>query len=193
MWVESYFIPCSLLWGEIREPITEPLCVLEDVGIHTSHVWVTFNGPVLNYCPMGPARQTPRPRGLQLLWSESILVFSVECICQSKMEMGHYLSINPVVSPSSTGNSVLHLPLLGTTLLGHCHEHIRPYTCKQTFSAEGLELFLLLNIWTYTYKLLNTLFQNYSLSYLISQKPLISPRLSDFSLSRLPEWNSAML
>lgn len=77
------------------------------------------------------------------------------------MEMGHNLSINPVVSPGSTGNSVLHLLLLGTTLLGQCHEHIRPYTCKQTFSAEGLEQLLLLNIWTYTYELLNTLFQNY--------------------------------
>lgn len=143
---------------------------------------------------MGPARQPLRPRGVLLLWSESILVFSVEYICQSKMEMGQYLSVNPVISLSSTGNSVLPLLLLGTTLLGHCHEHIRPYTCKQTFSAEGLEQFLLLNIWTYTYKLLNTLFQNYRVFHILSlKKPLISPRLSDFSLSRLPEWNPAML
>lgn len=116
----------------------------------------------------GTSRAAPETKGC------STLIFSVEYICQSKMATGHDLSINPLVSPSSTGNSVLHLLPLGTILLGHCHEHIRPYTCKQTFSAEGLEQLLLLNIWTYTYKLLNTLFQNYRVFHILSLKNHLS-------------------
>lgn len=63
MWVKNYFILCSLFRREIREFIIVSLSVLEDLGIHTSHMWMAFNGPVVNQCPMGPAGQPLRPRG----------------------------------------------------------------------------------------------------------------------------------
>lgn len=59
-------------------------------------------------------------------------------------------------------------------LFSQCHECTRPYTCKQTYAAEGLEQLLLLNIWTYTYKLLNTLIQNYRVFHILSLKNHLS-------------------
>lgn len=123
---------------------------------------------------MGPRRQPLRPRGMQLLWSESSLIFPVEYICQSKMEMGHYLRTLTVWFPQVPQGAQCSICCSWGPLLGHCHEHIQPYMCKQTFSAEGLEQLLLLNIWTYTYKLLNTLFQNYSVFHILSLKNHLS-------------------
>lgn len=94
-------------------------------------------------------------------------------LCQSKIETGHCLSINPVAPPSPTEDSVPCLLPPGTPARPG-HERTRPYTCKQTYAAEGLEQLLLLNIWTYTYKLLNTLVQNYRVFHILSLKNHLS-------------------